>query len=103
MRAWWVGNDDEGGVFVRAAHPTTAERFFPGVGANDLRVDREPRLDGPGPARIIDAVTVPCPGDGTYRDWCPDGCWEGLDGCERVDWDATSARVAGEEGGSDGQ
>lgn len=97
MKGWSVGHEDLGFMLCRALTRGRAKRFFPedGYSANftRLRVSRQPWLDGDGPEREAMMKTEECRDDGSAGDFCPDGCFEGLNGCERIDQAATLARL----------
>jgi hypothetical protein len=102
MKAWSVGTEDVGYVLCLAETRGRAKRFFPDIGYGyfdaqwiDLRVRRQPWLDGDGPEREVIGVWHDCIGphdDGgrclAGHDWCFEG--EYLDKAATVQ-QATSA------------
>ena len=80
MKAWWVGTKDGGGVYARAETRGKARKFIDYYGSCDfidIRVIRQPWLDGPGPAREIMTEWAPCPEDEYDRDGYSAVCFEG--------------------------
>ena len=76
MKAWWVGTKDGGGVYARAETRGKARKFIDYYGSCDfidIRVIRQPWLDGPPPEREIRTEWVPC----TEDDYGDVICFEG--------------------------
>ena len=91
----WMMSDGEAAVFVRADDEEAATHYWTGW-IDDLTTTPFPLLDGPGPEREIEPVREPCADEGySHGDVCPGDCYEGLDGCERINWPATLARLDG--------
>ena len=80
MKAWCV-TDDEVAIYCRAETRGKARFLWPDYyedfdSVRYLRVERVPRLDGPGPIEHIEPVLEPCPDCGVddcecYAPWEP--------------------------------
>jgi len=97
VKGWSVCDPESFCVYARADKRGQARKYWMAYVTNsfeealNLRIIRQPWLDGPGPAREIHTEWVPCTEDDYDRDGYSAVCFEG----EKLDRDRTLELLGG--------